>query len=88
MFQLIEEKTRISAVDGDDIEIVGAYQPLGRNHWRLYITKLTTRKTGVHVSRNACFWGADDRARADVRAWVETIASLYDGSREGETNVA
>jgi hypothetical protein len=88
MFRLIEEKTRISAVDADDIEIVGAYQTLGHNHWRLYITKLTTSKTGVRVPHNACFWGADDRATADAKAWVETIASLYDGSSAGENNVA
>jgi hypothetical protein len=88
MFRLIEEKTRISAVDADDIEIVGAYQPLGHNRWLLYITKLTTGKTGVRVLHNACFLGVDDRARADVKAWVEAIASLYDGPREGETNVA
>jgi hypothetical protein len=88
MFRLIEEKTRISAVDADDIEIVGAYEPLGHNHWLLYITKLTTRKTGVRIPHNACFLGVDDRARDDVKAWVETIASLYDGSGEEETNVA
>jgi hypothetical protein len=88
MFRLIEEKTRISAVDADDIDIVGAYQPLGHNHWRLYVTKLTFRKTGVRVPHNACIWGADARVRADVKAWVETIARLYDGSSAGETNVA
>ena len=88
MFRLIEEKTRMSAVDADDIEIVGAYQPLGHNHWLLYITKLTTGKTGGRVPHHVCFWGADDRTRADAKAWVETIASLYDSSSEGETNVA
>jgi hypothetical protein len=88
MFRLIEVKTRISAVDADDVEIVGAYQPVGHHHWLLYITTLATRKTGVCVPPHACFLGADDRARADAKAWVETIASLYDGSRQGHANVA
>jgi hypothetical protein len=88
MFRLIEENTRISAVDADDIEIVGAYQPSGHNRWLLYVTKLTTSKTGVYVPHHMCFWGADGRTRADVKAWVEVIASLYVRSSEGETNVA
>jgi len=75
-YRLVEDAARISAVDVDDVEICGAYKPLGHNYWLLYVTMLTTRRTGIRVPHNACFWG-DAQGCADARPWVETIAVLY-----------
>ena len=45
-FRIIDEPDRVSAVDEDDIEIVGAYRRGGHNYFLLYATQLTTLKTG------------------------------------------
>jgi hypothetical protein len=89
-FRIIEEPDRISAVDENDIEIVGAYQPRGHNYYLLYATQLTVRKTGVRIPHHAAFWGVTTgRAKEDARSWIEMIASLYSGvPLEGESNVA
>lgn len=75
-YELIEGIDRVSAVDADGVEICGAYQPLGHNYWLLYVTMLATRRTGVRVPHNACFWGGP-QGRADAVPWVRTIATLY-----------
>ena len=89
-FRIIEEPDRVSAVDEDDVEIVGAYRPRGRTYFVLYATQLTMRKTGVQISRHAAFWdNGSGHEMADVRHWVEMIASLYTGvALEGNENVA
>jgi hypothetical protein len=89
-FRIVEESDRVSAVDEDDIEIVGAYRPDGHNYFLLYATQLTTRKAGVPIPHHAAFWdNGSGRARADARHWVEMIASLYTGDAlKGDENVA
>ena len=79
-FRIIQEPDRISAVDEDDIEIVGAYGSVDTGIFLLYVTQLAMRKTGVRIPHHAAFWdNGSGHARADARHWVEIIASLYTG---------
>jgi len=89
-FRIIEESDRVSAVDEDDVEIVGAYRPRGHTYFLLYATQLTMRKTGVRILHRAAFWdNGSGHARTDARHWVEMIASLYTGvALKGDENVA
>lgn len=63
---------RIIAVDGNDVEIVGAYRTRDLNAWMLYLTKQFAAVTGlpqpnkVHVI-----------SREDAAQWVDQLAALY-----------
>lgn len=63
---------RMVAVTFEDIEIVGAYRPVGLNDWRVYVTKLVAdavelpQPHKVHVC-----------SREDAIRWIDAIATLY-----------
>lgn len=74
-YRIIDEPTRIVALDADGVEICGAHRPVGHEYWSLYVTLLITRQTGLPLPQHAHFWG--DTGRRCASLWVEMIASLY-----------
>lgn len=79
-FRMIDTDTHITAVNSDDVEICGAFQPVGHQYWTMFVTKLVSDATGVQTPpHREHFWGLNGRVCA--RLWVETIAALYSGVR-------
>lgn len=68
-YTLSDEKDRISAVDDDGVEIVGARIRPGETVWAMYLTdRLTTELHRCHPV--IC-------SRSGARQWVSLIAELY-----------
>lgn len=68
---------RISVYGNDTAEICGAFKPVGRADWQVYVTTAVTQAVGhshtslvpphLHLPR-----------RQDAHQWVELIAHLYE----------
>ena len=70
---------RISAFGADRVEICGAFKPVDRSYWLMYVTKRTVDA----VERSQA--GLIPRrfqlpTQQDVRQWLELIAGLYMGA--------
>jgi hypothetical protein len=63
---------RIVAVDAQNIEIVGAYRPVGLNDWRLFLTKLVSDTVALPQPHKVHVCSRDDALR-----WIDLIATLY-----------
>jgi hypothetical protein len=67
---------RISIFGMDRAEICGAYKPVGRPYWLVYVSTAVAEATGrTHpnvVLPHLQLWD-----RQDARQWVEFIAHLY-----------
>jgi hypothetical protein len=66
-------RPRISAVNGADVEIVGAYQPPHVSYWMLYVTPLLAAAADVDFHLDHLRLGSRDEARQ----WVDLVAHLY-----------
>lgn len=81
-YSLIDEPTRIDAVDTDGVAICGAYQPAGHDYWIFFVTKTVTRITGLPVMpHREQFHG--QTGRLAVRQWVELLACLTTMAMKG-----
>ena len=64
---------RISAVNGSDVEIAGAFQPPQRPYWLLYVTPLLAAVAGIEFHPGPL----PMRSREEARQWVNLVAQLY-----------
>jgi len=64
---------RISAVDGSDVEIAGAFQPPERPYWLLYVTPWLAAAAGAAFCPDPLPLGS----RKEAREWVSLVAQLY-----------
>lgn len=67
---------RISVFGTDRAEICGAFNPVDRSYWLLYVTKRTVdaveRSQAAQIPRRIPL-----PTQQDVRQWLELIAGLY-----------
>jgi hypothetical protein len=74
--KIVETERQVYAVDEDDVEICGAFNPVGHGYWQFYVTwkvvNLTAKRTPPHQEH---FIG--ELGRAHAKAWIELIADLY-----------
>lgn len=77
-YSIHTQSHRVYAVDdADGVEICGAFNPVGHQHWQLYVTHKISHLTGLRTPpHREHFWA--DHGRADALAWIELIAKLYD----------
>lgn len=67
---------RISVFRADRVEICGAFKPVDRSYWLMYLTQrivdVVERSQATVIPRRIQL-----PTRQDVRQWLELIASLY-----------
>jgi hypothetical protein len=74
--RIIETEDKVFAVDDDDVEICGAFNPKGHQYWQMYVTWKIVNLTGFHTPPHREHF-VGELGRIDSRRWIEMIATLY-----------
>lgn len=74
--KIVETERQVFAVDDDDVEICGAFNPVGHEYWQLYCTWKIVNLTGLQTPPHREHF-VGELGRVDSRRWIELIACLY-----------
>lgn len=74
--KIVETERQVFAVDDDDVEICGAFNPIGHEYWQMYVTWKIVNLTGLHTPPHREHF-VGELGRIDSRRWIEMIAALY-----------
>jgi hypothetical protein len=73
---IVETERQVFAVDDDDVEICGAFNPVGHEYYQFYVTWKVVNLTGLQTPpHQEHFIG--ELGRVYARQWIELIAALY-----------